>query len=376
MSAPPRHLALFVAFSGTGGVERVTLNLLQGLAAHDVRVDLLTVVTRRGTPPVVPWPNVRVIDLGVKHSQHAIPALVRYLQKEQPEVLMVAKDRAVRTAIVAHWLAKVPTRLVGQLHMNMTGFLANKPFYQRWLRKAPMRLLFPSLDLIIGVSEGVADDTRQVTGLQGEKVIAIRNPVITPELFKMAEIAPHHPWFKEDIPIILGAGRLSPEKDFPTLIRAFGHLRKSRKARLMIIGEGPLEGKLKALAASLGLLEDVAFPGYEANPFAYMKRAALFVMSSAWEGSGNVLVEALALGTPAVSTDCPYGPRETLDGGRYGALVPVGDDLALSKAMLKTLDAPLPPAFLREAVTDFTIEASARHYLDALLPPLDVEAAG
>lgn len=364
---PPRHLALFVSFSGTGGVERVTLNLLQGLSAEpNIRVDLLLVVARRGTPPVIPWPNIRVINLGVRHSQMAIPALMRYLRNEQPDVLMVAKDRAIRTAIVAHRLAGVKTRLVGQLHMNMQGFLESKSWWTRWMRLAPMRWLFPSLDKIIGVSEGVAQDTLEITQMPRDRVYAIRNPVITPELQVMAQEEVQHPWFKEEIPVILGAGRLTPEKDFPTLIRAFAQLRQQRSARLMIIGEGPLEASLRELTHALGIAEAVDFPGFTPNPFAYMQRAALFVMSSAWEGSGNVLVEALALGTPSVSTDCPFGPRETLADGRYGALVPVGDDVALAKAMVATLDHPLPAETLKEAVREFEIGFSARRYLDIL----------
>jgi len=222
VAKPPRHLALFVSFSGTGGVERVTLNLLQGLSQEpNVRVDLLLVVARRGTPPVVPWPNIRVINLGVRHSQMAIPALIRYLRSERPDVLMVAKDRAIRTAILAHRLAGVKTRLVGQLHMNMQGFLKSKSWWTRWSRLAPMRTLFPSLHQIIGVSEGVVQDTLEITGMPRDRVIAIRNPVITPELQLMAQEVVAHPWFHEATPIILGAGRLTPEKDFPTLIRAF-----------------------------------------------------------------------------------------------------------------------------------------------------------
>lgn len=362
-----RHLALFVSFSGTGGVERVTLNLLQGLSEEpNVRVDLLMVVARRGTPPVIPWPNIRVINLGVRHSQMAIPALIRYLRSEHPDVLMVAKDRAIRAAIVAHRLAGVKTRLVGQLHMNMQGFLKGKSWWTRWTRLAPMRGLFPSLDLIIGVSEGVAQDALEITGMPRDRVIAIRNPVITPELQFMAREEVLHPWFKEEMPVILGAGRLTPEKDFPTLIRAFARLRQQRAARLIIIGEGPLETDLRELTRTLGIEADVDFPGFTPNPFAYMQRAALFVMSSAWEGSGNVLVEALALGTPSVSTDCPFGPRETLADGRYGDLVPVGDDLALAEAMKSTLENPLPPETLKEGVRDFEIGVSARRYLDVL----------
>ncbi len=366
-SPAPRHLALFVSFSGTGGVERVTLNLLQGLSAEpNLRVDLLLVVARRGTPPVIPWPNIRVIQLPVRHSQMAIPALIRYLRSERPEVLMVAKDRAIRTAILAHALAGVNTRLVGQLHMNMQGFLKSKSFLTRWMRLAPMRWLFPSLDKIIGVSQGVVEDTLEITGMPRDRVIAICNPVITPELAVMAQAEVTHPWFQEDRPIVLGAGRLTPEKDFPTLIRAFAKLREQRPARLVILGEGPLEASLRALTRTLGIEADVDFPGFTANPFAYMQKAALFVMSSAWEGSGNVLVEALALGTPSVSTDCPFGPRETLADGRYGALVPVGDDGALAKVMAETLDNPLPPETLKAGVQAFEIGFSARRYLQVL----------
>ena len=366
MSSETGRLAIFVSFSGTGGVERVTLNLLQGLSRLGVPVDLLLVVAKRGKPPEIPWPNIRVIDLKVRHSQMAIPALIRYLRSERPKVLMVAKDRAVRAAIIAHRLARVDARLVGQLHMNMTGFLASKPRLQRWLRTAPMRLLFPYLDGIIGVSEGVVEDTLEITRMSRDRVVAIRNPVITPELAEQAKAPVDHPWFSDDIPVILGAGRLTPEKDFPTLIRAFSRVRQERPCRLMIIGEGPLQPELESLVTELGLEGSVALPGFCANPFAYMKRASLFVMSSAWEGSGNVLVEALALGIPSVSTDCPYGPRETLMDGKYGPLVPVGDDEALARAMLMTLSNPLPPKFLQQAVAEFDIEYSARRYLDVL----------
>ena len=374
MTSKNRHLAIFVSFSGTGGVERVTLNLLQGLSRLDVKVDLLMVIAKRGQPPSIPWPNIRVIDLKVKHSQMAIPALIRYLRSERPDVLMVAKDRAVRAAIIAHWLARVNTRLVGQLHMNMTGFLKSKPRLQRWLRTAPMRWLFPYLDRIICVSEGVVEDTLAITGMPPDRVVAIRNPVITPELAEQAREPVDHPWFSDDIPIIVGAGRLTPEKDFPTLIRAFGRVRQHRNCRLIILGEGPLQPELESLIAELGLAASVSLPGFCSNPFAYMRRASLFVMSSAWEGSGNVLVEALALGIPSVSTDCPYGPRETLADGKYGPLVPVGDHEALARAMLQTLNNPLPSDFLRQAVTEFTIEYSAQRYLDVLFSDLPVDA--
>jgi glycosyltransferase involved in cell wall biosynthesis len=286
---------------------------------------------------------------------------------------MVAKDRAVRAAIIAHWLARVNTRLVGQLHMNMTGFLANKPRLQRWLRTAPMRWLFPSLDRIICVSQGVVEDTLAITKMPPDRVVAIRNPVITPELAEQAKEPVDHPWFKENVPVIMGAGRLTPEKDFPTLIRAFGRVQQETPCRLMILGEGPLRPELEALIAELGLAMSVSLPGFCPNPFAYMKRASLFVMSSAWEGSGNVLVEALALGIPSVSTDCPYGPRETLADGEYGPLVPVGNHEALAIAMLKTLSSPLSSEFLRQAVNEFTIDFSAQRYLDVLCPDASEE---
>ncbi|MDD1649581.1 MAG: glycosyltransferase [Methylococcaceae bacterium] len=367
MSPEPRQLAILVSFSGSGGVERVVLNLLQGLAAHDIQVDLLAVVTNKGWLPEIPWPNIRVIEFKAKGSQKALPELMQYLRRERPKVLMVAKDRAVRMSVIAHWLARVDTRLVGQLHMNMTGYLASTPALQRWTRTLPMRWLFPYLNKIVCVSEGVVADTVKITGMPRERVIAIHNPVITPELHRMAEEPVDHPWFKETtVPVIIGVGRLSPEKDFATLIRAFSRVRESRNCRLMILGEGPLQSHLERLINELGLQYCVALPGFRANPFAYMKKAALFVFSSAWEGSGNVLVEALALGVPSVSTDCEYGPRETLEDGRYGPLVPVGDDEALAKAMIDTLDNPLPQQILQQAVTDFTIESSTRRYLDVL----------
>jgi glycosyltransferase involved in cell wall biosynthesis len=179
----------------------------------------------------------------------------------------------------------------------------------------------------------------------------------------LARQAPDHPWLAPgQPPVILGVGRLSQAKDFPTLIRAFAKVRSRRAVRLIILGEGEARVELEALVGELGLADDVALPGFRENPMSYMAASALFVLSSAWEGLPTVLIEALAAGTRVVSTDCPSGPREILQGGLLGTLVPVGDATALADAMTDALDRPgtaLPP----DALTPFTSDAAVDHYL-------------
>jgi len=201
-----------------------------------------------------------------------------------------------------------------------------------------MRLFYPWADKVVAVSKGVADDLVRITRLPKDKIQVIYNPVVTSEFFIKAEEPLDHPWFKPgEPPVILGVGRLTEAKDFPTLIRAFTLVRKERPARLMILGEGEDRPKLDALVKELGLEKDVALPGFVENPYKYMKRAAVFVLSSKWEGLPTVLIEAMALGTPVVSTACPSGPSEILEGGKWGRLVPVGDVEALAKAIVEAL---------------------------------------
>jgi len=216
---------------------------------------------------------------------------------------------------------------------------------------------------VVAVSRGAADDLARTSGLPRDRVQVVYNPVLSPALMALARQAPGHPWFAPgQPPVILGVGRLTRQKDFPTLIRAFAEVRRCRSARLMILGEGEERGRLEALALELGVADDVALPGFRENAMAYMAGSALFVLSSAWEGLPTVLIEALAAGTRVVSTDCPSGPREILQDGRLGALVPVGDAVALTGAMIDALARP-PSTVPLEALTPFTSEAAVDHYL-------------
>ena len=367
-SSKPRKLAVFISFSGTGGVERMVLNLLPDMVNAGVEVDLLA-IERYPTPELrkIGDYGVRLIDLGTRHSTLAVPALSRYLREHRPAALLAAKDRAIRTAVIARRLSGERPLLVGRLGTHLSAALARKPALIRWCRIGPMRLLYKDVDCVVANSEGVAEDTRRLTGLPNERVVVIRNPVVTPALDLLAREPVMHPWFHAGVePVILGAGRLTEQKDFSTLIRAFARVRVRRRCRLVILGQGSLRPELENLVQSLGLGDDVWMPGHVPNPYAYMAKSAVFALSSAWEGSPNVLSEALAVGTPAVATDCPSGPREILNGGEFGRLVPVGDDAALAAAILATLDRPLPRAVLRQAVSEYSCHISARHYLEAL----------
>ena len=370
-TAPP--IAVFASFSGKGGVERMLVNLMRGFVDTGRRVDLLLV--RTDSPYLEHLPDaVRRIELGASHTFLAIPALARWLRSERPAALLAAKDRAGRAAVLARSLAGTDTRLVLRLGTNLSTAMAGRSALDRALRYAPIRSLYPRLDHVVAVSDGVASDTAAISRLPGQRITVIRNPVVTPELDELAAAPCPHPWLADPAsdapPVIIGAGRLQRQKDFPALLRAFAELRSIRPCRLLILGEGrgrgALQDRVTTLGLRLGVDGDVDLPGHQTNLYCHLARAALFVLSSAWEGSPNVLTEALALGTPVVSTDCPSGPREILQHGRYGPLVPVGDPAALAAAMAHTLDHPLPAAELKQAVAEYTQAASAARYLRVL----------
>ena len=361
-------LAIFASFSGAGGVERMLVNLIRGFVDQGQAVEL--VLARAESPHLAHLPeSVRRVQLATRHTQLAAPALARYLRERRPIALLAAKDRAGRTAVLARALAGTDTPLALRLGTHLSTAMAGRAAPSRWLRYFPIRLLYPHLDTILAVSAGVADDTARIARIPRAKITVIRNPVITPQLGAQAAATCPHPWLNDAgprVPVICAAGRLERQKDFPTLIRAFARVRAHRDCRLLILGEGKARPHLLALIAELGLRDQVDLVGFQSNPYAFMARSALFVLSSAWEGSPNVLTEALALGTPAVATDCPSGPAEVLDGGRFGPLVPVGDVSALARAMIATLEHPLPGAVLRSAVSEYEQGRSARHYLEAM----------
>ena len=345
----------------------MVLNLCEGLVALGCRVDLLQVKARSKHLEQLPA-LVHIRKLKAEHTLTSLPALVRYLKTERPDALLAAKDRANQIAVLAKKTAGVPTRVVLRMGTNVSAALAGKNRWQKLFWYLPMRLIYRSADAVVAVSQGVARDMARITGRPASDIWIIRNPVVTPRIFRLAcEPAPH-PWLVNGgEPVIVGIGRLTRQKDFPTLIRAFAAVRKKLPCRLIILGEGKDRDDLEHLAKRLSQSEQIAMPGFVENPYAYLKRAAMFVLSSAWEGSPNALTEALALGVPVVATNCPSGPREILKDGTIGRLVPVGDPDALAEAILATLSSPPDETLLKSAVREYTAKFSSLRYLDLLL---------
>ena len=363
-----KRLAVMISFSGDGGVERMVTNLCAEFTWH-VQVDLLALKLDGGHAARIP-PSVNLVRLEAKHAWTSVREVERYLREQKPDAVLVAKDRAGRAALSARRKAGTRTPLFIRLGTNLSAALERKDVVSRWLRTAPMRRRYPEADGVVAVSEGVRKDTIHVTGIAPERVHVIRNPVITPRLAEQAAEPAPHAWLTDkSLPVVLGMGRLTRQKDFDTLLRAFAAIQAQRPSRLIILGEGPQPGdraRLENLARELGITERLLLPGFQKNPYAWLSRADLFVLSSAWEGSPNALTEALALGIPSVSTDCPSGPNEILDGGRFGPLIPVGDAAGMAGAMLATLHEPLPPDRLRSAVAEYRADLSAKRYLQLM----------
>ena len=280
-----------------------------------------------------------------------------YLDRERPDALLAMMVPSVVAATKAALMARHRVRIVGSLHTVAR--------FQWWLDRA--RWSYPRVDAAVGVSCGVAAELTEVVGVPADRVHTIYDPVVSADLARAAERPADHPWLDRAGPqVVLAAGRLSEEKDFPTLLAAFAKVLARRSARLIVLGKGPLLPTLTAQAEKLGIARHVDFPGFVENPYAFMAKAGVFVLTSRVEGLGNVLIQAMACGCPVVSTDCPYGPRDILEDGRWGELVPIGDSQALSEAMLRTLDCPPPRETLRERASAFGVDRAVTRY-EALL---------
>jgi glycosyltransferase involved in cell wall biosynthesis len=234
-------------------------------------------------------------------------------------------------------------------------------------RPLAARIFYPFADAIIAVSDGAANALSRTAGIARDRITVINNPVFTPAIPTLAQDNVEHPWLKnKQFPVIVAVGRLSDAKDYPTLLKAVAHVSAKRMVKCIILGEGELREKLQGMIEQMSLSDTVDLHGFVGNPYAFLAKADLFVLSSRREGFPNVLVEAMACGTPVVATDCPSGPAEILDNGKYGPLVPVGDVQALADAMLRTLDDHLPAETLIARAEEFSVEKIAGQYIDLL----------
>jgi glycosyltransferase involved in cell wall biosynthesis len=355
------NLAIFLMDLDGGGAERVMINLASGFADQGLKVDLV-LVKAEGPYLSQLSPKVRVVKLENSRLILSIPALVRYLKQEQPPVLISALEDTNIIALCARKIAGVSTKVVVTVHNHLSREAQNAPQLKRRLTPQFVKWFYPGADQIVAVSQGVANNLVAL-GLSLDKIKSIYNPIVSTELTEKLQESLEHPWFLPDQPpVILGVGRLTQQKDFPTLIHAFAKVRQQKPIRLMILGEGSERSCLESLVQELGVLEDVEFPGFVANPYAYMAQADVLVLSSAWEGFGNVLVEAMAAGTPVVSTDCESGPAEILANGQYGQLVAVGDSAGMAKAISQTLSNPPDAAILKNRANDFSLEKALAQY--------------
>ena len=308
-----------------------------------------------------------VHDLGCTRMRQLPFALARHLRRHRPDTLLAAMWPLTGAAGIAGRLARYSGRIVGSEHVDFRA-TPSRRLFERLALKHCGRLFYAPCDRIIAVSSGVAESLSEAAALPRERVTVIHNPVrpFRSEEMTAEERQQLSGWLNGQSSII-AIGTLKRQKRFDVLIRALAKVRQRLDARLLILGEGSLRGELERLAAELGIAGSVWLPGFKANPGTFLQHSNAFVLSSDYEGFGNVVVEALSAGVPVVSTDCPSGPAEILSDGRYGALVPVDDHLALADAIVRTIVNPIRADLLIKRSRDFSPRRQARQYLQIML---------
>ena len=337
--------------------------LLQAVQRSGVQVEAMTVnpfgAARTWLVLSRKYPGIPVIrGSGLRSIYPYAHFLSRYIREVRPQVLVSALPGPNAVAVCAAGLTERAVPVVVTVWNNVAADYAPE-----WL--AASRTLYPLTDAVVAVSKGVGESVRRSLRVDAERVRTIHSPIPASSIRRLAQDEVTHPWFADgEPPVVLCVGREAPQKDHPTLVEAFGLARREVDTRLVILGKlsAPYRARLKSLARSHGVEGDLGFVDFDENPYRYMRRAGLLALSSRWEGLPGVILEALACGTPVVSTDAPYGPREILGG--WGDLPPVGDAPALARALIATLRGERPTAeALRARAADFSPEKAADAYV-------------
>ncbi len=367
MAEKPKHMhiALFMPTLGGGGAERVSMTLAASFVKAGCRVSLVVASSAGTLSDQIPV-GVELVDLSAGRVSRSVLLLAKWLRKVRPDVLLASQSHANIAAFVAHRLSRSAARFILREDSTPSRNLATLGRASRWIMRTLMLIAYRKADAVVAVSRDAGDDLQQFLRCKLRNLNVIYNPVISERIFHLAQECVKHPWLLDaTFPVILSVGRLSEEKDYPALFRAVAGMQMHTDARLIILGEGPLRPMLEEMVISLGLQQRVSMPGFVSNPYSYMANAQLYVLSSKFEGLPGVLIEALACGCKVISTDCPSGPREILQGGTLGRLTPVGNSDALRRAIEEELQSIGQKVDLVH-LQPFTVEQSMNAYLDLI----------
>lgn len=360
-NAIPRRLAIFMPDLRVGGAERVAVNIANEFSSRGYKVDVV-LLSASGKFLEDLISDVQVVDLKSSRFLKAIFPLCRYLKEAKPDAMLAFMWPLTSIVIWAKILTFSICRVVVVEQTTWSTGEIFKSFVHRWIAKITMRITFPFADNVVTASKGSADDLANFAMICRNNITVIFNPIIGVK--EELSDDSHHPidWWMGAHYRILAVGALKVVKDYPTLINAFSIIKKNCNARLLIIGEGSCRLSLESQIKQLGLFDSVFMPGFVRDQIPYYHRADLHVLSSIGEGLPTVLVEALAAGTPVVSTDCLSGPSEILCDGKFGKLVPVGDSVALASAIESSLNTKHDYEFLKARAQDFTIQNAVDKY--------------
>lgn len=368
------NLLVVIPLLAGGGAERVATLLLQHIDRKKFEPSLV-MYRKSGVYMDELPPGLRVVDLGFRRRTllglpKIIWRLARVIRREKPDVVLSFLTYCNLITIAATRLSGVKTTVVVSERNNLTMELKAEPLRYSLLQKLGVRMLYSLADVILANSRGITEDLVENFGVSTQKVEVIYNPVNIERISHLVREPVDHPWFDDELPVVIAMGRLEPQKGYPYLLRAIARVKNIRPCRLMILGEGKKRGELEYLAQELGIKQNVVFLGFKKNPFKYLARADVFVLSSLWEGFPNVILEAMACGTPVIATCCPSGPEEIITDGVNGILVPVGNEKALGNAILRVLtEGKLMERLTRQGkkrARDFALKKKVREYEEIL----------
>lgn len=347
-----------------GGVGRLTINLASEMMQQGYQIDLFLTMYQGNYLKDIPK-EVKVIK-GKGGALKSMVTFANYIRDDKPDVIISSRDYLNLINILVTKLVRAKTKVIASVHVDYSGMPKQRQSYRIKALNFILKKLYPKADRIVAVSNGVAKDFSLRYNYPLDKIEVIYNPTYLEENYLIERKMKYETFFHTELPIVIGVGRLNDQKNFSLLIEAFEVVSKQIESKLIILGEGSNRPKLEKIIADKKLINNVFLPGFVPNPIDYIKKSNVFVMSSSWEGFGNVIIEAMGTGISVVTTDCPSGPAEILNNSKYGKLVPMNNKKEMANAIIEMIKNPLDPELVKTRAKNFSVSTIVDQYLNLI----------